>query len=93
MKRYLILIFIITVSKHLFSKQNYEFNYIGTLIIENNKPITYSIHFDKINNKVNGYSVTNIGNENETKSDLSGLYFKNDKSFQLIENSVIATKS
>ena len=93
MKRNLILIFIITVSKLLFSQQNYEFNYIGTLIIENNKPITYSIHFNKINNKVNGYSVTNIGNEHETKSDLSGLYFKNDKSYQLLENSVIATKS
>ena len=37
--------------------------------------------------------MTNIGNENETKSDLSGIYFKNDKSYQLIENSVIETKS
>lgn len=93
MKRYLILIFIITFSKHLFPQQNYEFNYIGTLIINANKPITYSIHFNKFNNKVKGYSVTNIGNENETKSDLSGMYFKNDKSYQLIENSVIETKS
>ena len=37
--------------------------------------------------------MTNIGNQNETKSDLSGIYFKSDKSYQLIENGIIETKS
>ena len=42
---------------------------------------------------VNGYSLTNIGNPDETKSDLSGIYFKKDKSFQLQETQILSTSS
>ena len=93
MKKYLILILVFTFNKLLFAQISYKFNYIGTLIIEKNKPITYSIHFNKINNKINGYSMTNIGNQNETRSKLSGIYFKSDKSYQLVETGIIETKS
>ena len=93
MKKYLILILVFTFNKLLFAQISYKFNYTGTLIIENNNPITYSIHFNKINNKINGYSMTNIGNQNETRSKLSGIYFKSDKSYQLVETGIIETKS
>ena len=42
---------------------------------------------------VNGYSMTNIGLENETKSEVFGLYFKSSRTFQLIETQIIYTNS
>ena len=42
---------------------------------------------------VNGYSLTNIGTPDETKSDISGMYFKKDKSFQLQETQILSTSS
>jgi len=68
-------------------------NYLGTLILSNNSPISFSIHFNEENGVVNGYSLTNIGNPDETKSDISGMYFKKDKSFQLQETQILSTSS
>jgi hypothetical protein len=45
------------------------------------------------NGIVNGYSITNINTPDETKSEISGLYFKNDKSFQLQETQILSTQS
>jgi len=45
------------------------------------------------NGIVNGYSITNINTPDETKSEISGLYFKQDKSFQLQETQILQTKS
>tara|TARA_A100001037_G_scaffold178509_1_gene160146 strand:- start:11 stop:841 length:831 start_codon:yes stop_codon:yes gene_type:complete len=73
--------------------QSTDFNYLGTLILPNNQVISFSIHFNEQNGVVNGYSLTNIGNPDETKSDLSGIYFKKDKSFQLQETQILSTSS
>ena len=40
-----------------------------------------------------GYSITNQNTEDETKSEVQGLYFKKDKTFQLQETQIITTKS
>jgi len=69
------------------------FSYLGTLLLSNNTPISFSIELQEENGIVNGYSITNINTPDETKSELSGLYFKNDKSFQLQETQIISTKS
>tara|TARA_B100001250_G_scaffold181543_1_gene156220 strand:+ start:8462 stop:9154 length:693 start_codon:yes stop_codon:yes gene_type:complete len=42
---------------------------------------------------VNGFSITNIGTKDETKSKITGLYFKSDKSFQLLETQILSTNS
>ena len=42
---------------------------------------------------VNGYSITNIGIKDETKSEITGLYFKSDRSFQLQETQILQTNS
>ena len=70
-----------------------DFNYLGTLILPNNQVISFSIHFNEQNGVVNGYSLTNIGNPDETKSDISGVYFKKDKSFHLLETQILSTNS
>jgi hypothetical protein len=73
--------------------QESQYNYLGTLLLPNNSTISFSIHFNEENGVVNGYSLTNIGNPHETKSDISGMYFKKEKSFQLQETQILSTSS
>jgi len=68
-------------------------SYLGTLLLSNNTPISFSLELNEKDGIVNGYSITNIGLEDETKSEISGLYFKKDKSFQLHETQILSTKS
>ena len=49
------------------AQQTTKFNYLGTLLLPNNTPISFSIHFNEENGVINGYSLTNIGNPDETK--------------------------
>ena len=69
------------------------FSYLGTLILSNNTPISFSMELHESNGIVNGYSITNINTPDETKSEISGLYFKKEKSFQLQETQILQTKS
>ena len=85
-------IFILCFFKSINGSDNFKFSYTGTIIIDN-KQLSFSIYFNKKKGKLEGYSLTNIGNQNETKSKLSGLYFKSDKSYQLVETGIIETKS
>ena len=73
--------------------QESQYNYLGTLLLPNNSTISFSIHFNEENGVVNGYSLTNIGNPDETKSDISGMYFKKETSFQLQETQILSTSS
>ena len=67
--------------------------YLGTIILENNKPMSFSLDLIEKNGIVSGYSLTNLGTKDETKSEIKGVYFKEDKSFQLQETQIIYTKS
>ena len=90
MKSYIILILLSSVK--LLCSQNH-YNYIGTLILSDNTPISFQIQFIEDKGYVNGFSITNIGTVDETKSEISGFYFKSDKSFQLQETQILYTKS
>ena len=70
-----------------------KYSFLGTIMMENQMPIGFSIDLIEENGIVNGYSITNHNNENETKSEIQGLYFQEDKSFQLQETQIIYTKS
>ena len=83
------LVFIVQVS---ISQVN-EHKYLGTIILENNKPMSFSLDLIEKNGIVSGYSLTNLGTKDETKSEIQGVYFKEDKSFQLHETQIIYTKS
>ena len=67
--------------------------YLGTIILENNKPMSFSLDLIEKNGIVSGYSLTNLGTKDETKSEIQGVYFKEEKSFQLQETQIIYTKS
>jgi len=89
--RYILLLSIAFSSTFAFSQNT--FSYLGTLILSNNNPISFSLELQEDNGIVNGYSITNINTPDETKSEISGLYFKKDKSFQLQETQILQTKS
>ena len=80
------------LSTNLAFSQNY-FNYLGTLMLNNNTPISFKLELIEDEGIVNGFSITNIGTKDETKSEITGLYFKTDKSFQLQETQILETKS
>ena len=88
-----ILLFLLLLVGFSINAQESQFNYLGTLLLPNSTAISFSIHFNEENGGVNGYSLTNIGNPDETKSYLSGIYFKKDKSFQLQETQILSTNS
>jgi len=89
--RFIVIIFLILCVNLGFSQNTYS--YLGTLILSNNTPISFSLELQEDNGIVNGYSITNINTPNETKSEISGLYFKKEKSFQLTETQILQTKS
>jgi hypothetical protein len=86
-----ILIIITFISTNCYSQNT--FSYLGTLVLSDNTPISFSLELQEDNGIVNGYSITNINTPDETKSEISGLYFKKDKSFQLQETQILQTKS
>ena len=88
-KLFIILIFLYQIS----NSQIKEHNYLGTIIVENNQPMSFSLDLIEKDGIVSGYSITNHNTENETKSEVQGVYIKNDKSFQLQETQIIYTKS
>ena len=87
------LISILCVLLSTFAYSQNTFSYLGTLLLSNNTPISFSMELQEKNGIVNGYSITNINTPDETKSEISGLYFKNDKSFQLQETQILSTQS
>lgn len=91
MRKIFILIFILisVISK----SQSNELSFLGTLILSNNTPISFQLELTENNGVVNGYSITNINTPDETKSEISGIYFKSDKSFQLQETQILQTSS
>ena len=88
-KLFIILIFLYQIS----NSQIKEHKYLGTIIVENNQPMSFSLDLIEKDGKLSGYSITNHNTKNETKSEVQGVYIKNDKSFQLQETQIIYTKS
>ena len=86
-----IIILFFTISFQSFSQNT--FSYLGTLILSNNIPISFQLELEEQYGNVNGYSITNINTPDKTKSEISGLYFKSDNSFQLQETQILQTSS
>ena len=85
------LILLIIVCKISFCQNTYK--YIGSLILENKQIISYTLNIKEENGTITGFSLTNIGLQDETKTEIAGLYFKSEKEFQLNEKKIIYTNS
>lgn len=86
-----ILLLCFTVSG--FSQQTYE--YFGNIQLNGDKKslITYRIVFNEVQGKINGYSVTDLGGEHETKNKLTGTYNPKTKEIRFREEDILYTKS
>ena len=90
--KFKILILLILCNTFCFG-QIKKHHYTGILQLKNNQPISFSLELTEKDGNVFGYSITNQNTEDETKSEVQGLYFKKDKTFQLQETQIITTKS
>ena len=87
----IIILFLLSFTLLGFSQN--KLNYIGTLFLKEQAPISFKLEMIEKDGIVNGKSITNIGAADETESKITGIYFKSDKSFQLQENEILKTKS
>ena len=73
--------------------KNDSINYIGTIVLESNQIISFSLKIKEKKGIISGLSITNINQKDETISKITGVYFKKEKKIQLIETEIISTKS
>ncbi len=93
--KYIILLFFafILLSAKTFSQSTNDFDFIGTLILEDKTLITYRLNFQIEDNIVSGYSYTDLNGQDETKSKIRGTYDKRNKSIKFSESDILYTKS
>ena len=64
-----------------------------SLVLKMEIHFAYEINIFEEKGIVNGFSITDKGGKNETKSDISGIYNRNTKTYKLKETQVLSTKS
>lgn len=86
-------IFFLTIFMVMNSQNKYE--YFGALKLNGSDKslITYKIVFSITNSNIEGYSITDLGGENETKNSIKGVYNKKGNQFIFNEDDIIYTKS
>ena len=90
MKIKLFFLFIL-ISNSLFSQKTEK--YSGVLTLENGTPLIFEMEFTEDKGIVNGFSITGKETDDETKSDISGIYNQNTKTYKLKETQVLYTNS
>jgi hypothetical protein len=93
MKQIFALLLLLFFALNIFSQTRQE--YFGALKLNGNDKttITYRLVFNVDNDLLSGYSVTDLGGENETKNSISGTYNKTTKTLEFKENDILYTKS
>ena len=88
-------IFLIFILISISSSAQKKSEYFGTLKLngDDNLVITYRIVFFEKKGKVEGYSITDIGGENETKNNIIGSYNSKTNDFSFKEAGILYTKS
>jgi len=90
MKNYLLIISILYASSVVSQKTE---QYSGIITLENGTPLMFEMEFIEDKGMVNGFSITGKGTPDETKSDISGIFNKNTKTYKLKETQVLSTNS
>lgn len=80
-------------SFNFFGQAKYE--YLGALKLNGDSKmiITYRIIFTEKKGVIEGYSITDIGGNNETKNNISGTYNRKTNDFKFKEAGILYTKS
>ena len=82
-------LFLLLTSQLIFCQDFQEF--VGAIKLNDTSVITYKLKFKVENEKISGFSLTDIGGNHETKSTISGTYTNKELSFK--ETDIIYTKS
>ena len=84
-------IFLVLNSKFTFAQS--ELDYLGVIKLNDSAFISYSLKLVEKKGIISGYSITDIGGEHETKSNITGSYAKNTNTLSFKEVGIIYTKS
>lgn len=92
MKRNFVLFFMFF---YLMTHSQKKHEFFGVLKLNGNEKtlISYNLVFELSQNKLNGYSVTDLGGENETKNSIVGTYNPKSKILEFKEADILYTKS
>lgn len=86
------LIFLIILINNLSNAQN-NHEYLGTLKLNAKDIITYRIVFTVVKGKIDGFSITDLGGNHETKNKITGSYNEKTKEIIFKEEDILYTKS
>lgn len=70
-----------------------EFDYVGGVKLNDSLIISYKVNFIENKGEVKGYSITDIGGEHETRSNIFGEYDRDEKILNFREIGIVYTKS
>ncbi|WP_298287039.1 hypothetical protein [uncultured Lutibacter sp.] len=88
--------FILILTLLLFNKTIYAQNeqeYLGVIKLNDSSFISYRLNLFENNNLISGYSITDIGGDHETKSNITGTYNNKTNMLSFKEIGIIYTKS
>ena len=91
--RNLFTIIIILFTFNISAQKVNKINYSGILTLNNGTPLAFEMELIEKGGIVNGFSVTGKETTDETKSDISGIYNRNTKTYKLKETQVLSTNS
>lgn len=70
-----------------------DYQFMGVLRLDQDAFISYRIEFSEDNGLIQGYSLTDVGGEHETKSFLSGYFNDDENTLEFYESGILYTKS
>lgn len=75
----------------LLQAQEYEF--FGVIKLNDTSFISYKVLFDRVNDSIQGYSLTDFAGKHETKSNIKGYYDEDENLLSFEEYDIVYTKS
>ena len=88
-----VVIIFLTFFTSLFSFSQESQSYVGVIKLSDTTLISYKVSFQLDGEKVKGYSISDLGGDNETRSNIFGEYNKEKKTLDFREVGIVYTKS
>ena len=73
--------------------QAQEYEFFGVIKLNDTSFISYKVLFDRVNDSIQGYSLTDFAGKHETKSNIKGYYNEDENLLSFEEYDIVYTKS
>ena len=73
--------------------QAQEYEFFGVIKLDDTSFISYKVLFDRVNDSIQGYSLTDFAGKHETKSNIKGYYNEDENLLSFEEYDIVYTKS